>query len=422
VENFSRTSLATRVRALLSLIAISGFALASTVGCSSGGESPNTPQAGIGGTAPSSGGTIGAGAGGAGATSGGASGAGTTGGSGALGGSGGTGGSGGASAGQSATGGVGGTGGASGAGVSGGGSAGQGGSSGTSAGSSGQGGSAGAAAGGAGGNAGVAAGGAGGAAGAAAGSGGNGMSGGGGAPSAGCGKQRTLQDGNRSVQSGGTQRTYVLRVPTDYDNNHPYRLMLGFHGANGKGSDVAPSYFGLWSLSQGSTIFAAPDAVSGLWSASADTAMVTALVDQLSNDLCIDTSRIAIEGFSQGGAMVWTLACALPGKFRLAIVHSGGGLPMPQSCEPIPFFSALGTDGSGQGMSSDFFARTNGCTVETLPSAPTGGHACTNYQGCDAGFPTRWCDYDAGHTPAAVDAGQSMSWVPQEVWTFVQQF
>jgi poly(3-hydroxybutyrate) depolymerase len=240
--------------------------------------------------------------------------------------------------------------------------------------------------------------------------------------SAGCDQMRTLQDGNRTVQSAGAARTYVLRVPMDYDNTRPYRLMLGFHGANGRGADVAPSYFGLWDLADGSTIFAAPDAVGGLWNASRDTTLVTDLVKQLTDDLCIDTSKIGIEGFSQGGAMVWTLACALPGTFNVAVVHSGGGLPMPRTCEPIPFFSALGTDGSGQDMSSDYFAMTNGCTVESLPLAPTGGHACTNYEGCTAGYPTRWCDYDAGHTPSPTDAGESRSWVPEEVWSFVTQF
>lgn len=261
-----------------------------------------------------------------------------------------------------------------------------------------------------------------------AGSGGGGMGGAGGASggdvkrSLGCKKPRALNDGAHMVQSGGAQRSYRLRAPTNYDSDHPYRLILGFHGANGKSSDIAPSFFGLWDLSQGSTIFAAPDAVGGLWNADADTAMVKDLVKQLTDELCIDTSRIELEGFSQGGAMTWTLACALPGTFRAAVVHSGGGLAMPKTCEAIPFISSLGHDGSGQGMSSDFFAMTNGCKVESLPMAPTGGHACTDYQGCSAGHPTRWCAYDGGHTPSPQDAGQNMSWMPQEVWTFLKQF
>jgi poly(3-hydroxybutyrate) depolymerase len=254
------------------------------------------------------------------------------------------------------------------------------------------------------------------------GGGAGGMGGGGAMKSDGCGQMRTLQDGDRTVMSGGAQRSYKLRVPADYDNNHPYRLILGFHGASNSSANVAPSYFGLWDLAEGSAIFVAPDAVGGLWDADTDTTMVGDLLDQLQADLCIDTSRITIEGFSQGGAMVWTLACALPGTFNVAVVHSGGGLPMPSTCEPIPFFSALGDDGSGQGMSSDFFAMSNGCMPKTMPMPPSGGHVCTNYDGCSAGHPTRWCDYDGDHTPAHVDSGASESWVPQEVWDFVTQF
>jgi pimeloyl-ACP methyl ester carboxylesterase len=240
--------------------------------------------------------------------------------------------------------------------------------------------------------------------------------------SKGCGAMRTLQDGSRTIQSGGTQRTYTLRVPADYDNKRAYRLILSFHGAGGRASDVAPSYFGLWELAQGTTIFAAPDAAGDrTWKPATDTPLVEDMIEQITGDLCIDTSRIVAEGFSHGGAFTWTLACALPDVFQAAVVHSGGGMAMPQTCKPIPFFSALGTDGSGQNMSSDYFAKVNGCTVESLPEAPKGGHACTNYKNCSPGFPTRWCDYDAGHTPSAVDAGQTKSWVPQEVWTFLTQ-
>ncbi len=239
-------------------------------------------------------------------------------------------------------------------------------------------------------------------------------------PSTGCNKPRTLQDGERTLQSGGAERKYVLRVPADYDSARPYRLMLGFHGAGGKGSDV--KQFGLWDLAAGSTIFAAPSATGGIWNATTDTAMVSDLLKELEGQLCIDLSRVELEGFSQGGAMVWTLACALPDTFRLAIVHSGGGLPMPKTCKPIPFLSALGNDGSGQGMSSDFFAMTNGCTVKTMPLPPAGGHVCTDYEGCDTGYPTRWCDYDGGHDAAPSDKGASKSWVPEEVWKFVAKF
>jgi poly(3-hydroxybutyrate) depolymerase len=243
--------------------------------------------------------------------------------------------------------------------------------------------------------------------------------------SAGCGQEPTLADGTRSIQSGGTNRTYALRLPENYDNEHAYRIIFGFHGATGNSGQVAPGYFGLWDLAEDSAIFIAPDAVGGFWNDEADVVLMDDILAEVSADLCIDTSRVMLEGFSQGGAMAWTLACARPGIYRAAVVHSGGGLPRPMSCEPIAFFSSLGqseSGGAGQTSNSDFFADQNGCTVASLPQAPAGGHACSDYTECSTGHPTRFCDYDGGHTPAPNDAGQGSSWMPQEVWDFLTQF
>lgn len=239
--------------------------------------------------------------------------------------------------------------------------------------------------------------------------------------SAGCGAAAKLASGTINLQG----RTYALRIPDNYDQNHPYRLILGFHGATGSSRDVAPSYFGLWSLAQGSTIFIAPDAVGGIWNNTSDVTLVDNILTQVKAGLCIDTTRIQLEGFSQGGAMAWTLACARPNVFRAAVVHSGGGLARPASCAPIAFMSSLGqseSGGAGQTSNSDFFAKQNGCTVASLPKAPRGGHVCSNYSACSDGHTTRWCDYDGGHTPSPTDSGQGTSWMPQEVWNFLKQF
>ena len=242
-------------------------------------------------------------------------------------------------------------------------------------------------------------------------------------PSAGCGKSRTLQNGSITVQSGGVARTYVLRAPDNYDNSHPYRLILGLHGATGNANQVAPGFFGLFALSNGSTIFIAPSANGGLWEATTDTTFVEEIVKAVEDDLCIDTTRIELEGFSQGAAMAWTLACGLPNVFRAVVGHSGGGVANPTTCQPVAYFGSLGLqENGGQTTQTDKFAKWNACTVETLPAAPTGGHLCSDYKNCSAGHPVRWCPYDGGHTPSPRDSGQSTSWMPAEVWSFLAQF
>ena len=242
--------------------------------------------------------------------------------------------------------------------------------------------------------------------------------------SAGCNKAPTLKNnGYNTLTSGGNSRQYYLRWPPAYDNAQAYRLIIGLHGATGKGTDVAPGFFGLYDLSKGSTIFIAPDASGGLWSAATDTKFVDDILKAVEGDLCIDTTRVELEGFSQGAAMAWTLTCSRPKVFRAVVGHSGGGVANPTTCQPVPYLGSLGlSEGNGQNTQTDQFAKWNGCTIDSLPRAPTGGHACTDYKGCPAGYPVRWCSYDGGHTPSPNDAGKNSSWMPSEVWPFLSQF
>ena len=270
------------------------------------------------------------------------------------------------------------------------------------------------------------------------GSSGSGIDGGSGSavPSAGCSKTPTLKNSpsnttftQNTLTINGKARQFIMRWPDDYKNDHPYRLIFGLHGATGKGADVAgPTskegpYFGLWDLSKGSTIFIAPSADGGLWDATNDTAFVSAILKAVEDDLCIDTSRIMLEGFSQGAAMSWTLACGIEGVFRATVGHSGGGVANPSKCQPIAYFGSGGKKESvTQTTQSDQFAKWDACTIETFAAAPTGGHSCNDYKNCSAGYPVRWCPFDDSHMPDPADSGKSTSWMPSEVWPFLSQF
>jgi predicted esterase len=249
--------------------------------------------------------------------------------------------------------------------------------------------------------------------------------------SAGCGKTpSTLKSATpgaitpvNTISVGGASRDFLVRWPSDYKNDKPYRLHIGLHGAGGSLSENGKDNFGLWSLSNNSTIFVTLAAVSGNWNATSDLAYADAVLKQVEGELCIDTSRVMLEGFSLGGAMAWVLTCSHPGVFRAAVGHSGGGpLTIPSSCSPIAYLGSLGLSdiqGNSQATQTDRFAKANGCTIENLPTAPKGGHVCTPYKGCPSEFPVVWCSYDGGHGYQPTDSGKSSTWMPAEVWSFL---
>jgi len=271
-----------------------------------------------------------------------------------------------------------------------------------------------------------------------------GGSGSGATKSAGCGAASwpTTKTG-LTISVSGSSRGYNLRVPDNYDTNHPYRMILAFHWLNGTASDVTNGnnwatgkpYFGLWDLAGGSTIFVAPQGIGNGWSNSngSDVAFAKALVAQLETQLCIDTSRIFAEGFSMGGSMSYAVACAMGDIVRAVAVHSGG--PM-SGCDksqrvPVPYFMTHGTKDSvctypayGVPQLADY-AGLDGCTTTTasLPT-PTDGSgktpACLDFAGCKAGYPVRSCLFVGDHTPSP--GGTNSSWVPAETWKFLTQF
>jgi poly(3-hydroxybutyrate) depolymerase len=260
-----------------------------------------------------------------------------------------------------------------------------------------------------------------------------------GARSAGCGKTRTLQNGNQTLQSGGLTRSYVLRAPDNYDSSHPYRLVVAYHAYGQTAQQVADGsstldtpFYGLWNLSNASTIFVAPQGLNNGWANSGgqDVTFTDAVLAQLENELCIDTTRIFANGFSFGGSMSYALACARPNVLRGVAAYSAAQL---SGCDggatPVAYYASHGVVDSTIAISMgrtlrDHFVSVNGCTPQTPPepAVGSGSHLCTTYQGCSAGHPVTWCAFDAGHTYIPRDSGQSSSWNPAQAWSFISQF
>ncbi|MEV0382748.1 cellulose binding domain-containing protein [Nonomuraea sp. NPDC050643] len=264
------------------------------------------------------------------------------------------------------------------------------------------------------------------------------------ATTAGCGKTPTLRSGSQSMQSSGKNRSFILRLPDNYHNGTPYRLIFGFHWLGGTATDVDSggtsgypwSFYGLRQLSNNGAVFVAPQGFNNGWANSngEDVTFVDDLIRLIEADLCVDASQRFATGFSYGGGMSFSLACSRPTVFRAVAVFSGAQLSgCTGGTQPIAY---MGLHGLGDTVLSiaqgralrDRFVRNNGCTAQSPPEPSSGsrGHIVTTYSGCRAGHPVVWAAFDNGHTPAPVDGTYTDSgvttWTKAAVWAFFSQF
>ncbi|MDC0683026.1 alpha/beta hydrolase family esterase [Sorangium atrum] len=200
--------------------------------------------------------------------------------------------------------------------------------------------------------------------------------------------------------------------------------------AIGMNRDTDKPYYGLLELSENSAIFVAPDGLDKGWANTngRDVAFTDAFLEQVQNDLCIDTTRIFATGFSYGAGMSYAVACARPTVFRGGAVYAAALLSGCQGgTTPVAYFGAHGINDatlnySGGENLRNKFVTLNRCVSQNPPRAPRGGHICTSFDGCMPEFPVRWCSYDGGHNPTHKDSGTRESWVPEEAWNFIAQF
>ncbi|WP_024754454.1 RICIN domain-containing protein [Streptomyces exfoliatus] len=260
----------------------------------------------------------------------------------------------------------------------------------------------------------------------------------------GCGSAPTLASGTHTIQSGGKSRSFLLRVPENYNNSQPYRLIFAFHWRGGTAGEVASggtsgnawSYYGQQEQSKNSAILVAPQGLGNGWANSGgeDITFVDDMIRRIEGGLCVNPAQRFATGFSWGGGMSHALACARAHTFRAVAVISGAQI---SGCDggtrPIAYFGIHGIGDSVLGIAQgrslrDTFVGNNGCTPQS-PREPAAGsrtHVTTAYSGCRAGYPVQWAAFDGGHLPGPVDGSPAESgvatWTKGEIWRFFAQF
>jgi polyhydroxybutyrate depolymerase len=256
-------------------------------------------------------------------------------------------------------------------------------------------------------------------------------------------------------------------VPSDYDSNHLYPLVLLFHGGNGAGtvldtvagdtqSSIDRMLEGTGFIQKAEAnnfIVVAPAGVDGNWNDGRgtsepelqgvdDVAFVRELLNVLESSYSIDTTRVYATGVSNGGMMSHRLGCEIPDRIAaVGAVASAIPIPVAEDCTAAtPAVGIQGTadpllpfDGSGatrfaKAMNSDgtpkilsaaatmeLLSKNNNCdavpVTTKLPILEDDGTSVTKYS------------YQNCTVPRAVEyyvvEGMGHGWPPHSRLTFI---
>lgn len=220
--------------------------------------------------------------------------------------------------------------------------------------------------------------------------------------------------------------SYRIVLPPPAVRGRPAGAIMYFHGYQGSAEEVVADA-GLVAVARRLGVaLIAPDGTGRTWSYPGSPARHRdefAFVGQVLDDVVarfpVDPRRILASGFSQGGSMVWYLACRMPTRFAaFAPIAGAFWEPLPESCEAphpplihvhgtsdatVPLAGRVLRSGARQGDVFRSFAvlAPGGCTAGWAQTARTEGIAdaltCRVTTGCDGPARLELCLHSGGH-------------------------
>jgi polyhydroxybutyrate depolymerase len=224
-------------------------------------------------------------------------------------------------------------------------------------------------------------------------------------------------------QIGGSRRVVRLYVPRGYRAEHPVPLLLDLHGTGSSAArqetlsrmdGTADEHTVLVAYPQGArttktgfgwNVPGVPDPPGvAPRSGPDDVAFLGQVVTLLRKHYCVNATEVYATGFSGGGRMISSLACAVTSP--LAAIAAVSGLRMPLPCKvarPVPVIAVHGTADltdpySGHGASywtysvptaASRWADHDGCAPQLTTSHPYPAVTLTAYRDCRGGAAVR---------------------------------
>jgi dienelactone hydrolase len=127
--------------------------------------------------------------------------------------------------------------------------------------------------------------------------------------------------------SGFTSTPYMIHVPLDYRGDQPFPLIIVLSGGGGLAFDAALSSADV--IRQAGYLVLYPHAGGQMWWDNSVSAMVQALLIEVQRTYNVDTNRVYLTGFSNGGTGAIELGVRWPDRFAAIASLMGAGIDTP---------------------------------------------------------------------------------------------
>ncbi len=142
-------------------------------------------------------------------------------------------------------------------------------------------------------------------------------------------REKKMQSAEEFTTKLGKSIHYLLYLPTGYQQNASWPLLLFLHGAGERGDnlDKVTVHGPPMLVKQGKSfplIIVSPQCPQGSHWSPED---LLELLDSLNQKYKVDPNRVYVSGLSMGGYGTWALLALAPDRFAAAIPICGGGNP-----------------------------------------------------------------------------------------------
>ncbi len=234
---------------------------------------------------------------------------------------------------------------------------------------------------------------------------------------------------------------YHAYVPAGWDGRPNLAAMVYFHGWREEAKSVLADAAMREFADRRDVILILPQGAGLTWSFPGspgqhrdEFAFVEAVIADALMRLPVDPARVVAAGFSQGGSMVWNLACHAPARFMAFLPVAGGfWQPLPEACTPGPrrMFHIHGREDvtvpmAGRALRGGAFrqgdiragweilSRASACGVEAAQLTRRARFACEHRRGCAAPAALELCLYAGGHMMEVEFLDLGLDWVEAE--------